>query len=118
MDNQQRSFEERLYKEYDLAGRVRLATVLSMILYPSFLLLDAIYSPQYLRLFIIIRLSVVIICLLFLALLKRTKTNRGFINLGMAIALVDAVGIAIMIQVMGGFLTSYYQGLNLSLIHI
>ena len=27
--------------------------------------------------------------------------------------LIDAAGIAIMIQILGGFLTSYYQGLNI-----
>ena len=51
--------------------------------------------------------------LLLLLLAKRTQTHRGFINLAMALVIIDAAGICIMIQVLGGFLTSYYQGLNI-----
>jgi putative nucleotidyltransferase with HDIG domain len=113
MDNQKKLFEERLYKEYDMRGRAKLAIIISMILYPSFLLLDWVYTPQFLRLFLTIRLVVVLLHVLLLFLFTRTKTNRGFINLGMAMVIFDAAGIATMIQVMGGFLTSYYQGLNI-----
>ncbi|MCK7489221.1 MAG: hypothetical protein MZU79_02460 [Anaerotruncus sp.] len=52
-----RRFEERLYQEYDLKGRVKLATIISMILFVSFLLLDWIYTPQHIRTFAIIRFS-------------------------------------------------------------
>jgi len=113
MDNHKKAFEERLNKEYDMRGRAKLAIIISMILYPSFLLLDWIYTPQFLGLFFTIRMVVVALHLLLLSLYTRTKTNRGFIKLGMAMVIFDAVGIAIMIQVMGGFLTSYYQGLNI-----
>ena len=113
MDDEKKSFEERLNKEYDLRGRAKLAIYISMILYPSFLLLDWIYTPQFFRLFLIIRLSVVALHLVLLAIYTRTRTNRGYANIGMAMVIFDAVGIAIMIQVMGGFYTSYYQGLNI-----
>jgi response regulator RpfG family c-di-GMP phosphodiesterase/signal transduction histidine kinase len=113
MNNEEKSFEERLNKEYDLRGRAKLAIYISMILYPSFLLLDWVYTPQFFRLFLIIRLVVVALHLVLLVLYTRTKTNRGYINLGMAMVIFDAAGIALMIQVMGGFYTSYYQGLNI-----
>jgi response regulator RpfG family c-di-GMP phosphodiesterase/signal transduction histidine kinase len=106
-------FEERLYQEYDLKGRVKLAIIISMILFVSFLLLDWIYTPQHIRTFAIIRFSVAALELLLLLLAKRTQTHRGFINLAMGLVIIDAAGICIMIQVLGGFLTSYYQGLNI-----
>ncbi len=45
MDDAKRLFEERLSAEYDLQARARLVILLSAVLYPSFLLLDAIYTP-------------------------------------------------------------------------
>jgi len=113
MDEQKKAFEERLNKEYNLKGRAKLAIYISLLLYLSFLLLDWVYTPQFFRLFLIIRLTVGLLHLVLLLLYTRTKTNRGFINLGMAMVIFDAAGIAIMIQVMGGFFTSYYQGLNI-----
>jgi response regulator RpfG family c-di-GMP phosphodiesterase/signal transduction histidine kinase len=113
MDNNKKAFEERLNKEYDMRGRARLAIIISMILYSSFLFLDWVYTPQYFKLFFIIRMVVVALHVVLLLLYTRTKTNRGYINLGMAMVIFDAAGIAIMIQIMGGFLTSYYQGLNI-----
>jgi response regulator RpfG family c-di-GMP phosphodiesterase/signal transduction histidine kinase len=109
-------FEERLYQEYDLKGRVKLAITISIILFISFLLLDWIYTPQYLNIFAMIRFSVAGLELLLLIIAKRTETHRGFLNLAMAMVLLDAIGIGIMIQVLGGFLTSYYQGLNIIVI--
>jgi len=106
-------FEERLYTEYDLKGRVRMAIVISIILFVSFLLLDWIYTPQYLKTFAIIRFSVAALEFILLVIAKRVQSHRGFINLAMIMVLADAVGIGIMIQILGGFLTSYYQGLNI-----
>ena len=106
-------FEERLYQEYDLKGRVKLAIAISMFLFVSFLLLDWIYTPQHLKTFAIIRFSVAGLELLLLIMAKRTQSHRGFLNLAMSMVLIDAIGIGIMIQILGGFLTSYYQGLNI-----
>jgi len=106
-------FEERLYTEYDLKGRVKLAIIISMILFVSFLLLDWVYTPQHIKTFAIIRFSVAALEFLLLVIAKRTKTHRGFLNLAMTMVILDAIGIGIMIQVLGGFLTSYYQGLNI-----
>ncbi len=113
MDDKQRAFEERLNNENNLRARARFAILISMFLYPAFLILDAIYTPTLLRQFLIIRLSVVAIHVLLLIAFSRTKSNRGYINLGMIMCLSDAAGIAIMIQILGGFLTSYYQGLTI-----
>lgn len=110
------SFEERLNNEYDLRGRAKLATILSAVLYLAFLGLDAIYAPQYIKTFFIIRLTVFILHLVLLFLYTQTKTNRGYARLGMALVLIVAAGIAVMIQILGGFLTSYYQGLSLIVI--
>ena len=106
-------FEERLYTEYDLKGRVRLAIIISMILFVSFLLLDWVYTPQHIMTFAIIRFSVAFLEFFLLAMTKRTQSHRGFLNLAMAMVIIDAIGIGIMIQILGGFLTSYYQGLNI-----
>ncbi len=106
-------FEDRLYTEYDLKGRVRTAIVISIILFVSFLFLDWVYTPQYLRTFAIIRFSVAALEILLLVVAKRIQTHRGFLNLAMIMVAADAIGIGIMIQILGGFLTSYYQGLNI-----
>ena len=58
MPNTITPFEERLYTEYDLKGRVKLAIIISMILFVSFLLLDWVYTPQHIKTFTIIRFSV------------------------------------------------------------
>ncbi len=113
MPNTITPFEERLYTEYDLKGRVKLAIIISMILFVSFLLLDWVYTPQHIKTFAIIRFSVAALEFLLLVIAKRTKTHRGFLNLAMTMVILDAVGIGIMIQILGGFLTSYYQGLNI-----
>ena len=106
-------FEERLYTEYDLKGRVKLAITISIILFVSFLLLDWVYTPQNIRTFAIIRFSVAALELILLVMAKRTQSHRGFLNLAMTMVIIDAIGIGIMIQILGGFLTSYYQGLNI-----
>jgi signal transduction histidine kinase/DNA-binding response OmpR family regulator len=113
MDDAARVFEERLQRDNDLKGRALTAILISMVLYPSFLLLDLIYTPQFFHLFLIIRLVVVALHGVLLFLYTRTKTNRGYARLGMAMVVFDALGIALMIQIMGGFFTSYYQGLNI-----
>jgi response regulator RpfG family c-di-GMP phosphodiesterase/signal transduction histidine kinase len=110
------AFEERLYTEYNLKGRVRMAIVISIVLFLSFLILDWIYTPQYLTAFGIIRFSVAAVEIVLLILARRIQSNRGFVNLAMIMVATDAVGLAIMIQMLGGFLTSYYQGLNIIVI--
>ncbi|HPW17228.1 MAG TPA: ATP-binding protein [Candidatus Aminicenantes bacterium] len=110
------AFEERLYTEYDLKGRVRMAIVISIVLFLGFLVLDWVYTPQHLGTFAVIRVSVAAVEVALLLLARRIQSNRGFVNLGMAMVVTDAVALAVMIQVMGGFLTSYYQGLNIIVI--
>lgn len=108
-----REFLKRYYDEYDLRGRVKLSIILSAIFYPSFLILDAIYTPEYFSTFLIIRLVVIAVNLVLFLIHSRTESVRGQLNLGIILLIVDAFGIAIMIQIMGGFLSSYYQGLTI-----
>ena len=118
MPKKDMNFEERLNKEYNLRGRTRTAALLSIVLYLTFLGLDAVYSPQYLKAFFIIRVAVVLLVIVIMALLSRAKTLQGVIRLAVLLALLDGAGIAVMIQMLGGFLTSYYQGLNIIVIGI
>ena len=111
-----KAFLDRYFSEYNLKGRVRLSIILSMIFYPGFLILDAIYTPELFTVFLIIR-GVVILSNLALLLLHRYATTvRSLLNLGMSLLVIDAFGIAIMTQIMGGFMSSYYQGLSIVII--
>ncbi|MCK7527539.1 MAG: hypothetical protein MZV64_63000 [Ignavibacteriales bacterium] len=40
----------------------------------------------------------------------KAETSRALMNLALTLALVDAAGIAVMIYILGGFLTSYVPG--------
>ncbi len=113
MDEAAKPFEERLYQQHNLKQRTRLVILLSAVLYLSFLALDAVYSPQLFQLFLIIRLSVLAAHGILLILLTRIKTNRGCFWLAAALTVFDVVGIAIMIQFLGGFTSGYVQGLYL-----
>ncbi len=106
-------FEDRLNQEYDLRGRTRMAAFLSLALYSVFIGLDAVYTPRYFMTFLFLRLGVMAAVGVILLLLKRAKTSHGVMNLALVLALIDAAGIAVMIYILGGFLTSYYQGLNI-----
>ncbi|MBM3304530.1 MAG: response regulator [Candidatus Aminicenantes bacterium] len=106
-------FEDKLNQEYNLRGRTRLAAVLSVFLFLGFLGLDAIYTPQYLKTFLIIRLAVVALVGVLIVLIDKAKTMRGVMNLAFVLAFVDAAGIAVMVHILGGFFTSYYQGMNI-----
>jgi len=107
------SFEDRLNQEYNLKGRTQLAAYLSIVLYTLFIGLDAVYTPQYFMTFLFIRLGVIAAVGLILLILSKTKTSRAVMNVALVLALVDAAGIAVMIYLLGGFLSSYYQGLNI-----
>ena len=113
MADGQPSFDERLAWEYDLKGRTRLILLLSGILYPSFLGLDAIFAGVLFKRFLVIRLVVLAAHVVLLAVLNRTKTYRGFTNICVALTVFDVGGIAIMIQALGGFQSEYVQGLYL-----
>jgi response regulator RpfG family c-di-GMP phosphodiesterase/signal transduction histidine kinase len=106
-------FEDRLNEEYDLKGRTRTAGYLSLALYTMFIGLDAIYTPQYFVTFLLLRLGVMAAVCGILFMLTKAKTGKAIMNIALTLALTDAAGIAIMIYLLGGFLTSYYQGLNI-----
>jgi len=90
-----------------------MAAYLSLALYSVFIGLDAVYTPQYFLTFLFLRLGVMAAVGVILLLLNKIKTGHGVMNLALVLALVDAAGIAVMIYILGGFLTSYYQGLNI-----
>jgi len=106
-------FEDRLNQEYDLKGRTRLAAYLSLVLYAIFIGLDAVYTPRFFLTFLILRLAVMAIVGLILVALTKVQSSRAIMNIALTLALVDAAGIVVMIYMLGGFLTSYYQGLNI-----
>jgi len=113
MAKHDQEFEDRLNQEYDLKGRTRMACYLSLALYAVFIGLDAVYTPQYFMTFLFLRLTVMVAVGGILYLLTKTETSRALMNLALTLALIDAAGIAVMIYILGGFLTSYYQGLNI-----
>jgi response regulator RpfG family c-di-GMP phosphodiesterase/signal transduction histidine kinase len=108
-----KAFLERYYQEYHLRDRIRLSLILSMILYPSFLILDAIVTPSRLRAFLIIRMFVILLNLAQLIILRFTKSQRSLLLQGMVLLIIDALGICLMVFLMGGFASFYYQGLSL-----
>lgn len=115
MDNSL-SFIERYYEEYNLRSRVQIGTLVSIVLFPLFGILDIFVAPQYLSTFALIRFIVMLANGLILLSLRFVKGNRGLIVLCMLVVISDALGIAVMVQILGGFLSSYYQGLTLIII--
>ncbi len=105
------AFEERLNREYDLRGRTRRVIYLSAVLYLLFLILDATFAVPHFQTFLIIRLVVLAAHGLLLLLLARLKTDRAISNLAFALTIFDVAGIAVMIQILGGFSAKYVQGL-------
>jgi len=111
MSDSAKSFDERLYTEYNLSGRVKLIIILSGILYPAFLILDAVYAAQFFKLFLIIRMVVLAAHLVLFYLCTRITMNSGFVNVAITLTIFDVGGIALMIYFLGGFSTVYVQGL-------
>jgi response regulator RpfG family c-di-GMP phosphodiesterase/signal transduction histidine kinase len=105
-------FEERLYQENKLRGRVRLIIISSAILYLSFVILDVAYASSYFSRFLVIRLAVLAGHAFLFGWLSRAKTNRSCANIAIALALFDVGGIAIMIWSQN----SYVQGLYIIVI--
>ncbi|MBM3312777.1 MAG: hypothetical protein FJY80_14865, partial [Candidatus Aminicenantes bacterium] len=94
---------ERYYKDYDLRDRVRLAILIVIALYPLFLILDKIFTPEYFATFVLIRLVVVVVSAGYLFVLPKVRASGGVIALGIAQSITATLGIAIMVQIMGGF---------------
>jgi putative nucleotidyltransferase with HDIG domain len=107
------AFFNRYYQDYHLRDRIRLSIILSMILYPAFLILDAIVTPSRLRAFFIIRMFVILLNFVQLIILRFTKSQRSLLLQGMVLLIIDAAGISLMVFLMGGFASFYYQGLSL-----
>ncbi len=110
------SFEEQLYTDYDLKGRIKLIIILSAILYVSFLGLDTIYAAEYMQMFLIIRLVVLAAHIALFVWVNRIGSNRGYVNAAIALAIFDVAGIVVMIHFLGGFTSTYVQGLYIIVI--
>ena len=110
------SFEERLYTEYDLKGRIKLIIILSAVLYVSFMGLDAIYASEYIQMFLIIRLVVLAAHIALFIWVTRIDRSRNYVNAAIALAIFDVAGIVVMIHVLGGFASTYVQGLYIIVI--
>ena len=118
MAERNQSLFERLESEYDLHGRTLRVIIFSAILYTSFLLLDWIFAPAKFTEFLIIRLVVLAVHAALFIYLRRIRTNRGAENVAIILTIVDVAGIALMIQILGGFETAYVQGLYLIIMGI
>ena len=118
MSERDRNFLDRLEKEYDLHGRTLRVIVFSAALYTTFLILDWIYTPNTFLLFLVIRLTVLAVHGVLFMLLRRIKTSQGAEYIAITLTVVDVAGIALMIQILGGFETAYVQGLYLIIMGI
>ena len=113
MRKKDKSLFERLGEEYDLRGRTQWVIFFSAILFAAFILLDRLYVPPMFHTFLLIRLAVLAGHGLLLLILRRTRSNRGAEMVAIALTVLDAGGISIMIQMLGGVSTAYVQGLYL-----
>jgi putative nucleotidyltransferase with HDIG domain len=113
MNRKDPEFEERLYKEYNLMGRAKTIIIISAVMYFAFLGLDKITAPASFRSFLIIRLAVIAAHPILLFMLTRAKTNQAIGNIVITAGALDVAGIAVMISFLGGFQSSYVQGLYL-----
>ncbi|MGB8959964.1 MAG: hypothetical protein WCC00_13225, partial [Candidatus Aminicenantales bacterium] len=105
-------FEELVYQEYSLRSRARIVIILSAVLYASFIFLDWVHAPRRLfPVFLGIRVGVLIAHLILFLVLGRMKTNRGYAKIVMTVGFFDVLGIAVMIYLLGGFVSAYVQGL-------
>ncbi|MBE0713413.1 MAG: hypothetical protein IH583_13635, partial [Candidatus Aminicenantes bacterium] len=107
-------FEERLYQDYALKSRARLIIILSAIMYASFIVLDKVHAPKELfHLFLFVRMGVLAAHLFLYLLLGRMTTNRAYAKIVIAVGVFDIIGIAVMIYLLGGFVSAYVQGLSI-----
>ncbi|NMD09906.1 MAG: hypothetical protein GYA74_01890, partial [Acidobacteria bacterium] len=113
MRKKDKSLFERLGEEYDLRGRTQWVIFFSAILFAAFILLDRLYTPPMFHTFLVIRLAVLAAHGVLFLILRRTRSNRGAEMVAIALTVVDAGGISIMIQMLGGVSTAYVQGLYL-----
>jgi len=118
MADRDQSFFDRMGSEYDLHGRTLRVIIFSAVLYSSFLLLDWIYAPAKFKTFLIIRLVVLAVHAFLFAYLRKIKTSQGVENVAIILTIADVAGIALMIQILGGFETAYVQGLYLIIMGI
>ena len=94
---------------------VKRAMIIAIVMFPLFIILDYFMTREYLTLFIIIRMTTVLLTS-GIYLLCNTKFGKRFaMELGMSGFLICAISITIMIHYNGGYESTYYAGLNIIL---
>lgn len=88
----------------------------SATVFPLFLLLDWQMYPEYVREFLVIRASVVVISVLVILLTGTSLGKRYPRELGVFEYLLSCGAIVVMVHIAGGYASPYYAGINLVLI--
>jgi signal transduction histidine kinase len=111
-DAVEKVIEERFEQESSqlLLGRTRLLVKVSLVLFPSYLILDYYMTPQLLAVFLPYRVAVVFEYLLVLAALRTRLGRRFLVPLSMSFILVSSFAVSVMTTYMGGFKSDYYVG--------
>jgi len=107
---------------FDREGReksireIRITAVVASISFLLFNILDWYVFPDFSRLFLLIRLSVLVFNIIIALITLCPKAYRVSYLLKMSAYLVYSASIITMIHLTGGYLSSYYAGVNIVLI--
>ncbi len=94
-------------------SRAKLSSLIGIILFPIFGFLDLVIFPEQFSLFIKLRVLLAGFLTLILLLLRHKDFGAKFTNiLGMAVYLSVGLTILYMIHATGGYLSTYYAGIN------
>ncbi|MBI3767425.1 MAG: HAMP domain-containing histidine kinase [Deltaproteobacteria bacterium] len=96
-----------------LANRLRVCCWLAMTLVPLFIALDAVLHPQLLRVFMMIRVTMLACTALVLLALRTRVGARYAAPLSLCTFLQTGFGIVLMTSFNGGGSSPYYAGVNL-----
>jgi len=95
---------------------IRITAVVASVAFLLFNILDWFVFPDYSRLFLLIRLFVLAFNIIFALITLLPNAHRYSYILKMSAYMIYSASIIIMIQLTGGYLSSYYAGLNVILI--
>ena len=94
----------------------RIAAVVASLLFLPFLVLDYFAFPHLFATFALVRLCVVALSMLLWALTRSTLGKNLPFLLAMAVYLTCALPIVLMVHLSGGYMSTYYAGVNLVLV--
>ena len=95
---------------------IRITTVVASVTFMLFNVLDRLEFPDYANLFLVIRLSVVLLNLILVLLTLSPNAQQYSHLIKMAFYLIYSSSITVMTQFTGGYLSPYYAGINIVLI--